>query len=121
MSPKLSPYPLAQHHDCAKLFPWAADSNCTGWSEATNTDTNTSAELHANYNWPIANFAPIHPTGRGKYTSTLWLLVAPGSSQTACGSVSLSSDNATKLLARSTAWMLAMDSHWAPENGFCLG
>ena len=78
MSLKLSPYPLAQHHDCAKLFPWAADSNCTGWSEATNTDTNTSAELHANYNWPIANFAPIHPTGRGKYTSNLRLLVASG-------------------------------------------
>lgn len=48
---------------------------------------------------PIANFAPIHPTGR----------------------ISLSSDNATKLLARNTAWMLAMDSNWAPINGFCLG
>lgn len=94
----LAPYPLAQHHDCAKLFPWAEATNCTGWAEATNTDTNTSAELHANYNWPIANFAPIHPTGR----------------------VSLSSDNATKLLARNTAWMLATDSSWAPENGLCL-
>ena len=100
---KLSPYPLAQHHDCAALFPWAnlasgPAAKCTGWSEATNTDTNTSAELHANYNWPIANFAPIHPTGR----------------------VSLSSDSVTKRLARNTAWMLAMDSKWAPENGLCL-
>ena len=98
MATKLAPYPMAQHHDCAKLFPWAADRNSTGWSEATNTDTNTSAELHANYNWPIANLAPIHPTGR----------------------VSLSSDNATKRIARETAWMLAMDSRWAPVNGFCL-
>ena len=100
---KLAPYPLAQHHDCAALFPWAnlasgPAANCTGWSEATNTDTNTSAELHANYNWPIANFAPIHPTGR----------------------VSLSSDSVTKRLARNTAWMLATDSKWAPVNGLCL-
>ncbi len=98
MAGKLAAYPRAQHHDCEMLFPWAAASNCTGWSEATNTDTNTSAELHANYNWPIANFAPIHPTGL----------------------VSLSSDNVTKLLARNTAWMLAMDSNWAPVNGLCL-
>jgi hypothetical protein len=97
ISAKLSPYPLAQHHDCAKLFPWAAATNCTGWSEATNTDTNTSAELHANFMWPIANLAPIHPTGR----------------------VSLSSDNATKLLARNTAWMLGMDSSWAPVRRLC--
>jgi hypothetical protein len=49
---------------CEDVFPWAAASNCTGFAESTNTDTNESAFIAANFQWPIANFAPIHPTGR---------------------------------------------------------
>ena len=93
---KLAPYPTTtlpttQH-------PWCADSNCTGFSEATNTDTNTSAVMPANFMWPIANFAPIHPTGQ----------------------VSLDADNATKTIARNTVWLVNNFSGWHPVNGICL-
>jgi hypothetical protein len=93
----LPPYPLAQHPACNTTFPWA-EGDCTGWSEATNVDTNSSATIFSNYNWPIANFAPIHPTGQ----------------------VSLSSDNATKKIARRTVWMINSHSDWHPVNGICL-
>ena len=78
--------------------PWCEASNCTGFSEATNTDTNTSAVMPANFHWPIANFAPIHPTGL----------------------VSLDSDNATKTVARNTVWLVNNYSGWHPVNGICL-
>lgn len=48
--------------------------------------------------WPIATFAPVHPTGR----------------------VSLSSDAATLRLARTTIWATNSATHWAPINGLCL-
>lgn len=97
ISAALQPYPVATHPDCDKLFPWAR-GNCTGWSEAIDMRGNSPANITANTNWPIANFAPIHPTGQ----------------------ISLSSDPATLKLARTTVWMLNSHSDWAPVNGFCL-
>ena len=79
-------------------FEWCASSNCSGWSEATNTDTNTPAVMPANYMWPIANFAPVHPTGE----------------------VTLDADTATKTLARNTIHMVNSFSGWHPVNGICL-
>ena len=52
----------------------------------------------ANYNWPIANFAPMHPTGM----------------------VGLSSDARTKTLARNTVWLVNNHSSWHGVNGICL-
>lgn len=77
---------------------WCADSNCTGFSEAINTDLNRSQIMWANYHWPIANFAPMHPTGQ----------------------VSLGSDNQTKVIARNTIWLVNNHSHWHGVNGICL-
>jgi len=48
--------------------------------------------------WPIANFAPIHPTGQ----------------------ISLGSDNHTKTIARNTIWLVNNRSHWRGVNGICL-
>eukprot|EP00040_Diaphanoeca_grandis_P025186 m.139259 g.139259 ORF g.139259 m.139259 type:complete len:1142 (-) comp30045_c0_seq6:246-3671(-) len=96
VSANLKPYPTTTMPPSE--FPWCASSNCTGWSEATNTNTNTSAVMPANYMWPIANFAPIHPTGL----------------------VSLSDDAATKTLARNTVWIVNSYSKWHPVNGICL-
>eukprot|EP00040_Diaphanoeca_grandis_P025184 m.139207 g.139207 ORF g.139207 m.139207 type:complete len:1138 (-) comp30045_c0_seq1:20-3433(-) len=79
-------------------FSWCASSNCTGFSEATNTNTNTSAPMQSNSDWPIANFAPIHPTGM----------------------VSLSDDEETKTRARNTVWIVNSFSQWHPLNGICL-
>eukprot|EP00041_Stephanoeca_diplocostata_P026806 m.729241 g.729241 ORF g.729241 m.729241 type:complete len:1225 (+) comp23048_c0_seq4:158-3832(+) len=98
IAPRLASYPVTTHPDCAASFPWGVPDNCSGWSEATNTDTNTPALIYANYMWPISNFAPIHPTGQ----------------------VSLSSDQATLALARRTVWMLNNHSAWRPTNGLCL-
>ena len=83
---------------CEEVFPWAAASNCTGFAESTNADTNRSQFIAANAQWPIANLAPIHPTGQ----------------------ISLSSDRKTLLLARNTVWMLNTLTDWRPGNGLCL-
>eukprot|EP01050_Picozoa_sp_SAG11_P059138 SAG11_NODE_38161_length_253_cov_1.318182_1_plen_73_part_10 len=48
--------------------------------------------------WPITNFAPIHPTGQ----------------------VSIGSDNHTKTLARNTIWLVNNHTHWHVVNGICL-
>jgi len=93
---KLQPYPTTVLP--VSQFEWCAASNCTGWSEATNTDTNTPAVMEANYMWPIANFAPIHPTGE----------------------VTLDADAATKTVARNTVHMVNSFSAWHPVNGICL-
>ena len=92
----LQPYPTTKLP--TSEFAWCAASNCTGWSEATNTDTNTPAVMQANYMWPIANFAPIHPTGQ----------------------VTLDADAATKTVARNTVHMVNSFSNWHPVNGICL-
>jgi hypothetical protein len=54
--------------------------------------------MSANYMWPIANFAPIHPTGQ----------------------VTLDADAATKTVARNTVHMVNSFSGWHPVNGICL-
>ena len=83
---------------CAEIFPWAVSSNCTGFAESTNADTNQSQFIAANAQWPIANLAPIFPTGQ----------------------ISLSSPAETLLLARNTVWMLNELTDWRPGNGLCL-
>jgi hypothetical protein len=60
-----------------------------------NTDINRSQIMWANSNWPIANFAPIHPTGQ----------------------VGLGSDNHTKTLARNTVWLVNNHTNWHGVNG----
>jgi hypothetical protein len=92
----LQPYPITNMP--TSKFEWCASSNCSGWSEATNTDTNTPAVMPANYMWPIANFAPVHPTGQ----------------------VTLDADAATKTVARNTIHMVNSFSGWHPVNGICL-
>jgi hypothetical protein len=86
----LKPYPLTDQYQPpapkgkADMEDWCAASNCSGFSEAVNTDINRSQIMWANADWPIANFAPIHPTGQ----------------------VGLRSDNHTKTLARNTIWLV---------------
>ena len=63
-----------------------------------NTDVNRSQIMWANADWPIANFAPIHPTGQ----------------------VGLGSDNHTKTLARNTVWLVNNHTRWHGVNGICL-
>ena len=60
--------------------------------------TNESQFIVANAQWPIANLAPIFPTGQ----------------------ISLSSPAETLLLARNTVWMLNELTDWRPGNGLCL-
>jgi hypothetical protein len=92
----LQPYPITNMP--TSQFGWCSSSNCSGWSEATNTDTNTPAVMPANYMWPIANFAPVHPTGQ----------------------VTLDADAAVKTVARNTIHMVNSFSGWHPVNGICL-
>jgi hypothetical protein len=100
----LKSYPLTdQNHPGVRHGPaarqeWCAASNCSGFSEAINTDENRSAIMWANQDWPISNFAPIHPTGQ----------------------VGISSDNHTKTLARNTIWLVNNRTRWHGVNGICL-
>jgi hypothetical protein len=83
-------------------------NNRTVWSEANvqrwagdptpSTIIGNSTPFHANYMYPIVQFAPIHPTGV----------------------VNLNSDATTLLHARQTVWGQNFMSNWAPENGLCL-
>lgn len=104
ISGSLKPYPLTDQFQppaprgAADREEWCAASNCSGFSEAINTDVNRSQIMWANADWPIANFAPIHPTGQ----------------------VGISSDNHTKMLARNTIWLVNNHTHWHGVNGICL-
>jgi hypothetical protein len=82
-------------------YPTVGDPNAgnrTCWSEGVEIETNESTPLHANYMYPIVQFAPMHP----------------------CGVVNLHSDAGTLTAARNTVWGQNAMSKWAPVNGLCL-
>lgn len=84
-----------------RSYPTTVDpnnGNRTCWSEAMETATQQSTPLHANYMYPIVQFAPLHPTNV----------------------VNLHSDSATLATARHTVWGQNQMSKWAPVNGLCL-
>ena len=110
---KLSPYPLTvdptfQNRTVwseAKVQRWAGDPNPTTMDAYCKEAALPNGELcrdstpfHANYMYPIVQFAPMHP----------------------CGLVNLDSDAETLKLARQTVWGQNKMSKWAPVNGLCL-